>query len=1029
MNILPSSDTSETSSARTLLQTTLSALRRWQQALIVLMVGLMITAAATMYMTESVERIAEREFISRCNEIQSKITDRLNAHARILQSGVALFDASETVTREEWRIFIQQQKFEQQLPGIQGIGFLLLIPREELSRHVLKIHREGFPEYKVHPDGDRTLYSSIVYLEPFSGRNLPAFGYDMLSESTSREAMERARDTDAVALSGKVVLIQETSAYVQDGILMYAPVYRKGMPVETVEQRRAAIYGWVYSPYRMTDLMQGILGDRNLENEKQLHLQLFAGVQPSPQTLLYEFHPAGDQKLLPDVRFTRQIPVDFNGHSWTLRFTQTGGEFSTVGYMRVWLTMVGGTLITLLLSVLILALLNTRAKARRMAENMTIDLKEREQFTTDVLDSLPSHIAVLDLDGIIVAVNEPWRNFAFENSDSDSIASYLGKNYLDACRDSIDGESDEGAEAALKGIHAVLQGEQDTFAMEYPCHSPAERRWFIMRVSRLMGSRQGVVVSHTNITERKHAEEALQDLNAYNRTIIEASLDSLVTIDPEGKIFDVNSSTEQVTGYLRQELIGTDFSDYFTEPEKALNGYQRVFKEGLIRDYPLEIRHRDGHITPVLYNATVYHDISGNIRGGVFASARDITERKLAEKKIKRFANIMELSLSEIYIFDAETLVFTAINKSAQNNLGYSNKELRKMKPLDINPELTHENFEKLVKPLRSGSVGKIEFTTVHRRKDGTIYPVEVHLQLIGGETPVFIAFILNITERKKSETELTRYREHLEELVAERTSELSLANDKLRELERLKSMFIASMSHELRTPLSSVIGFSSILLNEWIGPLNDEQKNSLTSILRSGKHLLSLINDVIDVSKIEAGVIEVGSDDFDLADLLAEMEQTFAREVQDKRLFLTVQELHVPMLTDRRRLLQCILNLVSNAIKFTEQGGVTVAVRHDEEQGEVTIAVTDTGIGIEEADQSKLFHAFSRIPSPLSSKVLGTGLGLYLTQKIILEILHGAISVTSEPGSGSTFSMSIPSRLEEKLKEEQVSVATEVKS
>jgi signal transduction histidine kinase len=225
--------------------------------------------------------------------------------------------------------------------------------------------------------------------------------------------------------------------------------------------------------------------------------------------------------------------------------------------------------------------------------------------------------------------------------------------------------------------------------------------------------------------------------------------------------------------------------------------------------------------------------------------------------------------------------------------------------------------------------------------------------------------------------------------------------------------MFIASMSHELRTPLNSVIGFSSILLNEWIGTVNDEQKKSLTSIHHSGKHLLSLINDVIDVSKIEAGIVEVGCDDFDLAELLAEVKQTFTKEAQDRHFFLEVQELHLPLHTDKRRLLQCIFNLVSNAIKYTEQGGVRIAVRHNEEQGMVTIAVTDTGIGIGAEDQDKLFQAFSRIQSHLTAKVLGTGLGLYLTKKIIVEILRGEISVTSEVGSGSCFSMTIPVKVE----------------
>jgi signal transduction histidine kinase/CheY-like chemotaxis protein/HPt (histidine-containing phosphotransfer) domain-containing protein len=344
-----------------------SAPRNWHTAWIVLAVGLMITAAATLYMKSNVEEIAERDFISHCDGIRNSISSRLDDHARILLGGAALFNACDVVTREKWRVFNHNQKVETQLPGIQGIGFALLIPRAELTRHIQVIRSEGFPEYKVKPDGDREIYSSIIYLEPFSDRNLRAFGYDMFSEPVRREAMELARDTDSAALSGKVVLVQETSSDIQAGTLMYVPVYRIGMPTDSVEQRRAAIYGWVYSPYRMKDLILGILGGRSPEKEPQRHLEVFDGTQPSPQSLLYGVPHAENDNLWSGLHFTRQIRIDFNGHSWTLRFTQIGGGFFTAEYASVWITMGGGTPIALLLSLLIQVLLNSRAKAQRMA--------------------------------------------------------------------------------------------------------------------------------------------------------------------------------------------------------------------------------------------------------------------------------------------------------------------------------------------------------------------------------------------------------------------------------------------------------------------------------------------------------------------------------------------------------------------------------------------------------------------------------------------------------------------------------------
>lgn len=277
----------------------------------------------------------------------------------------------------------------------------------------------------------------------------------------------------------------------------------------------------------------------------------------------------------------------------------------------------------------------------------------------------------------------------------------------------------------------------------------------------------------------------------------------------------------------------------------------------------------------------------------------------------------------------------------------------------------------------------------------------------------------------KESQTSLMNMVDDL----SRKTEELRVTNERLKELDRLKSMFIASMSHELRTPLNSIIGFSSILLDEWTGPLNDEQKQNLAIVLRSGKHLLALINDVIDVSKIEAGTIDINVKDFDLYDVIKETLSSFEKEIKDKGLELEVESIHQIMHTDRRRLIQCVTNLVSNAIKFTEKGLVRVQARmiadfglriSDSElvakkstirnlQSAIEISVSDTGIGIKDEDIALLFQPFIRLESPLKAAVPGTGLGLYLTKKLVTEALKGDIMVESTFGKGSRFVMRMP--------------------
>ena len=249
----------------------------------------------------------------------------------------------------------------------------------------------------------------------------------------------------------------------------------------------------------------------------------------------------------------------------------------------------------------------------------------------------------------------------------------------------------------------------------------------------------------------------------------------------------------------------------------------------------------------------------------------------------------------------------------------------------------------------------------------------------------------------------LREHQEHLEELVEARTAELSAANERLLELDRLKSMFIASVSHELRTPLNSIIGFSGMMLQNIGGTPGERHRDYLRRLNGAGKHLLALISDVIDISKIEAGRIEARVTPCELEEVVTEAVEGVRPEAEGKGLALSAEvEPGVALRTDRARLLQCLLNLLGNAVKYTEAGGVRVAARARGER--VEVVVSDTGIGIAEGDRERLFQPFERLSSHLKVKAGGTGLGLYLTRKLVNELLGGAVSLESRPGEGSTF-------------------------
>lgn len=271
--------------------------------------------------------------------------------------------------------------------------------------------------------------------------------------------------------------------------------------------------------------------------------------------------------------------------------------------------------------------------------------------------------------------------------------------------------------------------------------------------------------------------------------------------------------------------------------------------------------------------------------------------------------------------------------------------------------------------------------------------------------------YILNIAlsriVRKKTD-ELRQVNAEMEKKVEERTRELSEANHKLKELDHLKSMFIASMSHELRTPLNSIIGFTGLILQGISGNIDDQAKEDLEIVYNSSKHLLNLINDVIDISKIEADKFEVYFEDIVLDDLLEDSVANVSRAAQSKNIDITTEfEKGISIRTDKKRLFQCVLNLMSNAVKYSERG--TVKLKASKTESILTISVSDTGIGIKKEDIPKLFQSFIRLESPIKENTLGTGLGLYLTKKIMTNVFHGDIKVESTVGEGSTFTLEIP--------------------
>lgn len=316
--------------------------------------------------------IAER-FQFKAEDKALAIERRMREQEAALLGGVGLMNAFGNVTRAQWKAYVDGLRVDKYLPGIQGFGFATLIPPAELDRHIQSIRAEGFPDYTVNPPGKRDLYSAIVFLEPFSGRNLRAFGYDMWSQSTRRVAMERARDTGTAAVSGMVTLVQENGSDFQRGFLMYLPVYKAGMPTATLAQRRAAITGFVYSPYRIGDLMDGILG----AGDREIDFRIYDGLSKREDAIMYDSSSrsedtgdtSGSQMLF------LEVPIAIGGHDWLIEFRTHDSLVSYSEASQPHFVAAGGFVIVLLLFLAIWSFSNQRRQAKVMATEMTRELR------------------------------------------------------------------------------------------------------------------------------------------------------------------------------------------------------------------------------------------------------------------------------------------------------------------------------------------------------------------------------------------------------------------------------------------------------------------------------------------------------------------------------------------------------------------------------------------------------------------------------------------------------------------------------
>ena len=449
---------------------------RWQGfAWLVFVACALAAIGLSQYSRQEFERRSADRFSYLADRQSELLSDRIADYERVLRAGAGLFAASGEVSRDEWRRFVARMNLDASLPGIQGTGFSQLIPAAEKTAHEQAIRSQGFPRYKIYPEGDRDVYSSIIYLEPFSDRNLRAFGYDMYSEPVRREAMDRARDTGAPALSGRVTLVQETNVDVQPGFLIYVPVYANDMPTATVAQRRAAIRGFAYSPFRAKDLMQSLYRDPR----RDVEVEIYDG-PATRANLLYESHHEPRR-----ARHVSEQTLEVGGHPWSLVFRSSAEYEERRRTATPDLILFGG----LIMSLLLLGAILNDARHNRRLESQVRERTRQLELARDEAESANraksaflatvSHELRTPLNAIIgfsaILLDESVCTLPGEQRRQLQIVNDAGRHLLDLIKDILDISSIEAGQLVIH-VEAVLLPPVLTEQVESMQTLAAERR-------------------------------------------------------------------------------------------------------------------------------------------------------------------------------------------------------------------------------------------------------------------------------------------------------------------------------------------------------------------------------------------------------------------------------------------------------------------------------------------------------------------------------------------------------------------------
>jgi PAS domain S-box-containing protein len=1011
-----------------------SRLRQWRAALLVACAGVALTVAMLYRVSDSLREEGRANLGVESERIGDEIRGRMNVYSTMLASGAGLFHASDLVTRNDWSDYASSLEIGRNYPGIQNLAYLERVTSEGRQEFEERVSREQEMKVAIRPMPGVTppeLYP-VLYVYPESGRNRGTLGFDLYAEPVRRVTIEQAAANGVPTLSGKVSLLGETPASgAQPGVLLFMPVYRRSIEIGKPGERHADLRGFVYAVFRTHELMHEILRGRKIDIGVELFdgtigpdntLFSYSGMAPGPASQWG--HGAAPQVLVRDLQVA--------GRSWRTRFTAPW-DFGIANARRQQaVVLAAGLLITALGALVVWSVARTREAALCLAEEMTGELSATQARFERMVGGTSDGVWEIDLSSGAAYCSPRCRALLGWNANG-------GVMDLPWAVKRIDLRDRRRVLAEFR--HCMRAGGELDLKLRIIPGAAAGRGagcWFRLRarVSRAAGG--GIYMSGalTDIQEQEEAQEREDRL----LRVIESSPDIALTFNPEGRITYLNAAARRAFGASGAGAESLGGARDFVQGELARIAARQARADagssgagGMVWQGEAELALADGTSLPVSQVVVGHADGAGVVLYHSMVM-RDIRVRRRIEAALKeaqaRYDRALAGANDGIWEFDPragalfcsermEDLLGVARGCGPRTHLGFC----ALIHPDDLAVHL------KATRGLMV-SAGTHLWDLRMMRGDGGCRWVRMRGMATfngRGDAVLNSGTMSDIHEAKLAEEELTRHRDDLAGLVAARTAsadatrlEAERAREAAETANRSKSDFLANMSHELRTPMHAILSFASFGVEKTGRAEREKLLHYFRNIQKSGARLLTLLNDLLDLSKLEAGKMEMQLRETDPAGLIREAaaEAEALANSHGIRIELDAPGQPLAAQLDAARMLQVLRNLLSNAIKFSRPGGtVTIglqalpAVRSGDGCACIEVVIRDQGIGIPEGELEAVFDKFVQ-SSKTKTGAGGTGLGLAICREIV-QAHDGSIHARNNPPPlpGACFTLRLPTR------------------